>query len=170
MSPTDLNDDDVEILRIKSANSFFDLVGDMGDDLDRLAEVVASTLFGDHRGVNRSRCGVRVAIQTLVDETLVVSEVEICFAPVVGDENFTVFTRIHGPRIHVDVGIELAHRDAQTTLLEEPAEGGGGETLSEGGANASCHEDVLTHRRLIPWAPLVSLRLDEECAPDREVR
>ena len=46
--PANLDDDYVNILRIEASDPLFNLVGDMGNDLDCLAEVVPSSLFSDH--------------------------------------------------------------------------------------------------------------------------
>ena len=111
----DLDDDDVDVLAPEPADPLFDLVGDVGDDLHRLAEVVAAALLGDHRRVDLARGGVRVLVQVLVDEPLVVPEVEVGLTAVLGDEDLAVLERVHRAGVDVDVRVELAHRDAETT-------------------------------------------------------
>ncbi len=69
-------------------------------------------------------------MQVLVDEALVVAEVEVGLAPVLGDEDLAMLERVHRAGVDVDVGVELAHRDPEPTRFEKPAEGGGGEPLS----------------------------------------
>ena len=78
-----------------------------------LAEVVAAALGREHRRVDRAGRGVRVAGQRLVDEALVVAEVEIGLAAVVGDEDLAVLERVHRAGVDVDVRVELLHRDPQ---------------------------------------------------------
>ena len=90
-----------------------DLVGDVRDHLHGLAEVVAAALGGEHRGVDRAGGGVRVAGEVLVDEPLVVPEVEVGLAAVVGDEHLAVLERVHRAGVDVDVRVELLHRDPQ---------------------------------------------------------
>ena len=48
-------------------------------------------------------------VSVLVDEALVVTEVEVGLATVVGDEHLAVLERVHRARIDVDVRIELLH-------------------------------------------------------------
>ena len=91
--------------------------------------------------------------ERLVDEALVVPEVEIGLAAVVGDEHLAVLERVHRARVDVDVRVELLHRDPQAPGLQQPPERGGGEALAEGAGHASGHEDVLRHD-----APLDLLR------------
>ena len=71
------------------------------------------------------------AVQVLVDEPLVVAEVEVGLAAVLGDEHLAVLEGVHRPRVDVDVRVELDHRDPQPAALEETTERGGGEPLAE---------------------------------------
>ena len=127
----DLGDDDVDVLGGEPADAPLDLVGDVGDDLHGLAEVVAAPLGRDDRRVDRSGRGVGVARQRLVDEALVVTEVEIGLAAVVGDVHLAVLERVHGARIDVEVRVELLHRDPEATRLEQPPQRGGGDALPQ---------------------------------------
>ena len=81
----------------------------------------ALTTDGEHRLVDRPGGGIGVARQALVDETLVVTEVEVGLAAVIGDEHLTVLERVHRPRVDVDVRVELLQRDAQPPQLQEAA-------------------------------------------------
>ena len=115
----------------EATDPLFDLVGDVRDDLHGLAEVVAAAFLRDDGRVDLARRGVRVLVQVLVDEALVVAEVEVGLATVLGDEDLAVLERVHRARIDVDVRVELAHRDSQATGLEQATERGGGEALAE---------------------------------------
>ena len=128
------------------SDAALDLVGDVRDHLHGLAEVVAAALGGEHRLVDRAGGGVGAPRQVLVDEALVVPEVEVGLAAVVGDEHLAVLERVHRARVDVDVRVELLHRDPQAAQLEQPAERGGGEALAERAGHAAGHEDVLRHR------------------------
>ena len=57
----DLGDDDVDVVGRHLADSALDLVSDVWDHLDRLAEVIAAAFGGEHRLVDRTRGGVRSA-------------------------------------------------------------------------------------------------------------
>ena len=144
----DLDDDDVDAVAAEAADPLFDLVGDVRNDLHGLSEIVAPPLLGDHRRVDLSRRRVRVLVEVLVDEPLVVPEVEIRLAAVLGDEHLAVLEGVHRAGVDVDVRVELAHRDPETTRLEEPAERGGGETLSERAHHTTRHEHELRHALL----------------------
>ena len=105
-----LGDHHVDVVVGHPLDTAFDLVGDVRDHLNGLAEVVASAFGGQHRLIDRAGGGIGVARQVLVDEALVVSEVEVGLAAVVGDEHLAVLERIHRARIDVDVRIELLER------------------------------------------------------------
>ncbi len=141
----DLDDDDVDVLVGQAADAVLDLVGDVRDDLDGAPEEVAPPLLRDDRAVDAARRRVGALREVLVDEALVVSEVEVGLAAVLGDEDLAVLARVHRPRVHVDVGVELAHGHPQTAALEEPAERGGGEALPERARDTAGDEDELAH-------------------------
>ncbi len=146
--PADLDDDDVDVLVGQAPDPVLDLVGDVRDDLDGAAEEVTTALLLDHRTVDASRRRVRALGKVLVDEALVVAEVQVRLAAVLGNEDLTVLPRVHGPRVDVDVGVELAHRDAEAAALEEAAERGGGEALPERARDSAGDEDELAHAAL----------------------
>ena len=146
--PADLDDDHVDVLVGQAMDAVLDLVGHVRDDLHGAPEEVAPALLRDDRAVDPARRRVGAPGQALVDEALVVPEVEVGLTPVLGDEHLAVLAGVHGPRVHVDVGVELAHRHAQATAFEESAERGGGETLAEGARDSAGDEDELAHAAL----------------------
>jgi hypothetical protein len=114
----DLHEDDVDVVRDR-ANAVLDFVGDVRDDLDRPAEVIAAALLLDDRQVDLSGRPVVVARGGLVGEALVVAEVEVGLGAVVGDVHLAVLVRAHRPRIDVDVRVELLQRDLVAVPLEQ---------------------------------------------------
>ena len=150
----DLGDHDVDVVGGEPADAALDLVGDVRDDLHGAAEVVAAALGGQHRLVDRAGRGVGRPRQVLVDEALVVAEVEVGLAAVVGDEHLAVLERVHRARVDVDVRVELLHRDPEAPRLQEPAERGGREPLAEGAGHATGHEDVLGRNSARQVAPV----------------
>ena len=140
-----LGDDHVDVVGREAADAALDLVGDVRDHLHGATQVVAAAFGGEHGLVDRAGGGVRVAGERLVDEALVVAEVEIGLAAVVGDEDLAVLERVHRARVDVDVRVELLHRDPQPPGLQQPSDRRGGEALAEGAGHASGHEDVLRH-------------------------
>ena len=138
----DFGDDDVVPGR-RPPDGVLDLVGDVGNHLDGGAEVLAPALLVDHRLIDPAGGDVVLPGERPIDESLVVSQVQIGFRPVVGDEDLAVLKRRHGPGIDVDVGIELLHRHAQSALDEQSAKRSGGDALPQRGHDAAGDEDVL---------------------------
>ena len=123
-----------------------DLVGDVRDHLDGVAEVVAAALLGDHLGVDLTGGDVGDLAEVGVEEPLVVADVEVGLGAVVGDEDLAVLERVHRPGIDVEVGVELLHGHAETARLQQAAEAGGRQPLAERGGDASGDEYVLGGR------------------------
>ena len=144
--PADLDDHDVGIaVASDPSDPFLDLVGDVRDDLDRSPEVIAATFLRDDGLVDAPGRDVADLRQILVDEAFVVTQVKVRLGAVVGDEDLAVLVRRHGPRVHVDVRIQLEHGDPQAPCLEQPTDAGGGDAFAEGGGHASGHKDILRH-------------------------
>ena len=93
-------------LHVKAA---LDLIGHMGNDLHRSSAVIAPALLVQHGPVYFAGSDIGIVVQTLIDESLVVTQVQIRLCPVVGHENFAVLNRVHCARIHIQVGIKFLH-------------------------------------------------------------
>ena len=90
----------------------FDLVGDVGHDLDGAAQILASAFFFDDAEINLPRRVVRFARERAVGEPLVMSQIEVGFGAVVEDVHLAVLIRAHRAGIDVDVRVELLHPHA----------------------------------------------------------
>ena len=108
-----------------------DLVGDVRDDLDGVAEVLAATLLGDHRRIHLSRRDIGRTGQVAVEEALVVPDVEVGLGAVLGDEHLAVLERVHGAGVDVEVGVQLLHGDLQAPRGQQLAEAGRRQALTE---------------------------------------
>ena len=97
----------------------FDFVGDVGYDLDGLAEVVAAALFFDDVLVYAAGGDVVGLAGAYVGETLVVAQVEVGLEAVAGDVAFTVLVWVECARIYVDVGIEFLDGYPESPGLQE---------------------------------------------------
>ena len=142
----DLDDDDVTVVLPGGEHDpVLDLVGDVRDDLDGAAEVVAAALLRDHCRVDLAGRDVAGLGQVLVDEALVVTEVEVGLPAIVGDEDLAMLVRRHRAGVDVEVRVELHHRDADAPGLEQAADRRGGNALTDRRDDATCYEDVFRH-------------------------
>src|SRR5690606_10508201 len=130
-------------LRVRlGAHARLDLVRDVRDHLDRVAQVLAAALLGDDGRVHDAGRHVRARVEVDVEEALVVADVEVGLGAVLGDEHLTVLERVHRPGVDVEVRVELLHRDPKPSSTQQVTEAGGGEALPERRGDTTRHEDV----------------------------
>ena len=127
------------------ANCRLDLVGDVGNHLHGLSQVLAAPLLGDDGLVNAAGGDVVGPGQHSVGETLVVPQVQVGFGAVVGDEHLAVLKGAHGARIDIEVGVELLQRDPQTPAFQQRADRRRRQALAQGRDHTAGNEDVLRH-------------------------
>ena len=127
----------------------FYLVGDVGDSLHCLTQVVASSLRSDHFRVDGTSGAVGCLREVLVYETLVVAQVQVGFAAVVRDEYLAVLVRVHSTWVDIDVRVELEHRHLQATSFQQPSERGRCEAFAESADHATGDENMSGHLGLM---------------------
>src|SRR6266478_3590530 len=126
-------------------DELLDRVGDVGDDLNRRAQIFAAPFAADHRGVDPPG-GDRIAAPCGdPDIALIVAEIEIGLGTVVGDEHLAVLVRAHRAGVDVQVGIELAQPDLEAACLQQRAECCRRQTLAKRGNHAAGDEDEPRH-------------------------
>ena len=120
-----------------------DLVGDVGYDLHGLAEIRSLPLLLYDSLVDAAGGDVVGLRHAHVQETLVVTEVQVGLRTVVGDIAFAVLVGVQGSGIHIDVGIELLDRDTQSPALEQFGDGCGKYSLAQRRSHAACYKNIL---------------------------
>ena len=144
----DFGDDDIRAVPVgvrlgHRQDAALDLVGDVRDHLDGVAEVLAAALFGDHGRIDLSGGDIRRAGQVAVEEALVVADVEVSFGAVLGDEDLAVLERVHGAGVDVEVGVELLHRHLQPARGQQLSQAARGQSLTQRRNDATADEEVL---------------------------
>ena len=98
----DLRDDDISIRLIGNAvEAFLDRFSHVRNDLHGTTEKIAAALSRDERLIDRSLSEVGFLSEAFIDEAFIMSQIEIGFLTVVGNEDFAVLERRHGARIDV---------------------------------------------------------------------
>ena len=118
-------------------HDILDGVGDMRNDLDGGAEIVAAAFLGDHLGIDFARRRIVELARGNAGEALVMAEIEVGLRPVIGHEDLAVLVRAHRARIDIEIGIKLAQPNGIAAGLQQCAEGRRGDTLTEGGDHAA---------------------------------
>ena len=115
-----LDDNDVRVGFFRQADKpVLDFVGQMRHGLDGAAEKVAAPLPGDQFEVGLTRCHVAVPGQLDVDKPLVMSEVQVGLAAVLGYEDLAVLVRGHGPRVDVQVRVQFDDGYRETLAFQD---------------------------------------------------
>ena len=146
----DLADDDVDVVARHGVDALFDLIGDVGDNLHRRAEIVAAALAVQDRPDDLAGGDRRVARKAFVDEALVMPEIQVRLRAVVGDEHFAVLIRAHRAGIDVVIRVELLVADAQAPLFQKPPERGRADALAEAGHHAARDENEFGRHKNTP--------------------
>ena len=110
---------------------FLDGVGDVRDDLDGRAEIVAAPLLGDDVAVDAPGGDIVRLARGHAGEPLVMTEIEVGLGPVVGHVDLAVLIGRHRPRIDVQIGIELPDADLVAARLKQRPERGREKTLTK---------------------------------------
>lgn len=113
-------------------DKFLDFVRNMRDDLHGLA---AAFLIQDVP-VDLARREVGKLVKVLVDKAFVVPEIEIGLRAVVRDEHLAVLIRAHCARVHIDVRVELPHRDLSAVRLQKTSKRHRRDTFPRAGDDA----------------------------------
>jgi len=104
---TDLAQDEVEFI-VAIANEIFDGIGDVRNNLDGRAEIIAATLLSENFLIDATGRNIVLARRRAASETLVVTEVEIGLGTIIGDENLAMLIGLHRTGVDVQIRVELA--------------------------------------------------------------
>jgi len=122
-----------------------DRIGDMRDDLDRRAEIIAAPFLGDDVAIDAARRDVVALMRGHTGEPFVVPQVEVGLGAVVGHVDFPVLIGAHRSGIDVEIGIELADADAKAARLQQRREARRHQTFAKRGDHAAGDKDIPRH-------------------------
>jgi hypothetical protein len=111
------------------------------DDLDGVAQIIARALLFDHVAVGLARRDVVIERHVDVEKPLVVSEVEVDLAAVFEDVHLAVLVGVHGPRVDVEVRIDLYRRDVEAGVREQSSGTRRCDALAESGHHTAGNEN-----------------------------
>ena len=147
----DFRDDNIRFLLLRQPNNaLLDLVGDVRNNLDGGAKIVARavrpaiTLLINLSGGDR-----RAARAVNIHEPLVMAKIQVGLGAVFGHKDFPMLIRVHGARVHIDIGVELHGRDRITPISKQPSEARGRYSFPNGTHDAARNKDVLSQPLLL---------------------
>ncbi len=125
-----------------------DLVGDVGDDLDGAAQIIAAAFPAQDGLVDLAGGEIVLARHAGVEKPLVMAQIEIGLGAILGDEHLAVLKGTHGARIDIQVRIELEHGDLEAPRLQQGAQRCRGDAFAEGRNHPTSYEnESRRHRR-----------------------
>src|SRR5690348_12561886 len=126
----DLAQHEIEFI-VAVANEIFNGIGDVRNNLDGRAEIIAAPLLDENFLIDTAGRNVVLAGRRPAGETLIMTQVEIGLSTVIGDENLAMLIRRHRAGIDVQIGIELTQPHFVSARLQERAERRRCKTLTE---------------------------------------
>ena len=114
-------------------------------NVHRLAEVCARALVGKNVPVNLAGREIGEAVEVFVDESLVVSEVEVSLRAVLGHKHFAVLKGAHRAGVNVDIRVKLLRRYLQPARLEQPPKRCRRNALAKPRHNTARYKNILRH-------------------------
>ncbi len=126
-------------------DEFLDGVGNVRNDLDGSAEIIAAALAGYDVGIDAARGDVVRPARGDAGEALIMAEIEIGLGAVIGDEHLAVLIRAHRARIDIEIGVQLPQTDLETPGLEDGAESRRSQPLAQRRHDAARDEDETRH-------------------------
>lgn len=103
----------------------------MGDNLYGGSQVFPLSFFIDHRLVDFACRHVGGFGQIFINETFVVSQIEIRFRAVISDKDLAVLVRTHGTGIDIDIRVKFLNGNFVPSVFQKTAEGSGGDAFPQ---------------------------------------
>ena len=146
----DLTEHEIDLV-LAGADEILDLVGDVGDHLDGLAQVIAAAFLFQHVGIDPpGRDRIRHPRRD-AGESLVMAQVQVGLGAVIGDEDLAMFEGRHGAGIDVEIGVELAQPHRIPARLQQRPQCRRGEAFAERGHHTAGNKNESRHRcRVLP--------------------
>ena len=120
-----------------------DFIGNVGNDLNRTAQVIAPALLRNDGLVNFTSGHIGTLGQVDVNKAFIMAQIQVRLRAVVRHEHFAVLVRAHGSRINIDIGIELLHRNLIAPALQQTPQGSCRNAFPQRGYHAACNENIL---------------------------
>ncbi len=119
----DLAQAEIDILIVRT-NEGLDGIGDMGDDLDGLAQKLPPPFAGYDVLIDPAGGDIVAAPGGASGKAFVMAQIEIGFGPVIGHEHFAMLIGAHRAGIDIEIGIELAQPHPIAPRLKQSPERG----------------------------------------------
>ena len=125
----DFNNDNIHT-GCRQLNAILYLVGNVRNHLNGSPEVVTPPFFGYNCVIYFPGGKITILAQFGPGKPFIVPEIKICFGTIVGNKHLTVLKRIHGTRIHVEIGIQFLNCHRKSPAFQQGTDCRRGKTFS----------------------------------------
>ena len=122
-----------------------DLIRDVWDGLHGSTQIFAPALLGEDIGIDLAGGQIGVFVQILVNETLVMTQIKICFGSILGHIDLAVLIRTHGTGVNIDIGVQLLCGHLQPPCFEQTSQRRRRNTFTQTGYHTTGHENIFCH-------------------------
>ena len=99
----------IRIVDGKIVDEIFNLVCDVRNDLNRASSEVSMALLLQNAPINLTGSHVGILAKAFINDSFIVSQVQIRFCAIICNKNFPMLYRIHGSGIQIEIRIKLLH-------------------------------------------------------------
>ena len=140
----DFGDDEIRIVIIAHPkHPGLDLIGNMGNDLHRAAQVIAPAFFRNDGLVDFTGGHIGTLGQVDIYKTFIMAQVKVRFRSVIRHKHFAVLIRAHGSRIDIDIRIKFLYRNLIAPALQQTPQGSCRNPFTQRRNHAACYKNVL---------------------------
>ncbi len=130
-------------------NPAFDFIGNMGNHLNRPAQIIAAAFLADHLSVNLSGGHVAYPVQADVNKTLIMSQVQVRFSAIIQHIHFTMLVRAHRAGVDIDIRIQLLHCNSIASFLQQQTQCSCCHPLPHGANHATRKKDIFRRHAIL---------------------
>ena len=138
-------------LVIPDAQEILDLVGDVGNDLNGLAKVVAAPFLFENVGIDAPRGHAVGLARGHAGEAFVMAKIKVGLGPVIGDEHLAMLEGRHRSGVDVQVGVQFAQPHGKAACLQQGPQRCRSKPFSKRGNHAACNKNITCHGRSRAW-------------------
>ena len=120
-----------------------DLIGNMGNDLHRTAQVIPPAFLRNNGLVDFTGSHIGTLGQVDINKPFVMAQVQVRFRAVIRHEHFAVLIRAHGSRIDIDIRIEFLYRNLIAPALQQTPQRSCRNPFTQRRNHAACYKNVL---------------------------
>ena len=113
-----LSDNHIRISLIANIiNLLLYFIGNMRNNLNCSSKIRALSFLCYHGMIDLAGSYIAVFSKALIDKSLIVPQIKVCFSAVVCDKHFSVLIWAHGSRVYVDVRIKFLYGNPKPSCL-----------------------------------------------------